>query len=299
MPFFTIVVPTRNRPRLLAESVRSVVSQTFSSFELLVVDDNSSVPVVVDENDPRVKVIRNSSGLGAAASRNVGIRLAEGEWIVFLDDDDGWYPRRLEAIYSAINSTPSVQIVATDVDIMRNCEKVGRWYDDHDFPTVNQFEGLLRSNFLFSSVAVRARTIISAGGFDETLQLREDYDCWLRLLRLGDVAGLVPEVLGYHRQGQGKASGDRPAALRVSIDILRRCLEWELTPDERSAAIDHIRRLEAREDMHLAYHSLDSRQASRRRLCKVALSQSLPLNVRLSAGMACLSPRLGRFLRGT
>lgn len=298
MPFFSIVIPTRNRPQLLAEAVRSVVSQTFSSFELIVVDDNGSVPLLVDEDDQRVRVVRNSTGLGAAASRNVGMRLSKGDWIVFLDDDDGWYPRRLEAIYACIRSTPALRIVATDVDIIANGEIVGRWYDVHEFPIANQFEGLLRSNFLFSSVAVKAQTLISADGFDEALQLREDYECWLRLVRLGDVAGLVPEVLAYHRQGQGKASVDRPAALRVGIDVLRRCLEWDLTVDERVAAIDHIRRLEAREEMHMAYHCLDSPRASRRRLCKVALSQNLPLKVRLSAGLACFSPRLRRFVRG-
>src|SRR5215472_9662532 len=97
MPLLSVVLPTRNRPRLLARAAASVLAQDVGSLELVVVDDASTddTPDVLDRLtglDERVRVVRTASPLGPCEARNRGLEEAEGELVSFCDDDDVWLP---------------------------------------------------------------------------------------------------------------------------------------------------------------------------------------------------------------
>src|SRR5438105_2362909 len=94
MTLVSVVVPTRNRPRLLACTLRSILAQVDVDLELIVVDDASSPPAIVP-TDRRVRLIRHTTQLGVSAARNTGIAAACGRWLAFCDDDDLWAPRKL------------------------------------------------------------------------------------------------------------------------------------------------------------------------------------------------------------
>ena len=113
----SVITPTYNRAEYLNKAVDSVLAQTFSDWELIVVDDNKpgsearqkTEEVMKKYNDPRVHYVQNEKNMGGAASRNVGIFMAKGEYIAFLDDDDMYLPDRLEAQYK--------QMVENDWDV--------------------------------------------------------------------------------------------------------------------------------------------------------------------------------------
>ena len=106
-PFFSVIIPTCKRSTLLHYSVKSVLSQTFSNFELLVIDDcpdDKTISVVRLFSDSRIRYLKNARTKGASGARNVGIMNSLGEWIAFLDDDDIWLPRKLELYHNFIQS---------------------------------------------------------------------------------------------------------------------------------------------------------------------------------------------------
>lgn len=104
-PFFSIVVPSYNRAKFLPHAIISVMEQTFSDWELLVIDDcstDNTGEIVVSYNDPRIRYIRNQKNIERSASRNKGIELSRGEYICFLDSDDHYLPAHLEKLHNAI-----------------------------------------------------------------------------------------------------------------------------------------------------------------------------------------------------
>lgn len=95
----SIIMPSWNTGRFIAESIQSVINQTYTNWELLIVDDcstDNTDEVVAFFNDERIKYFHNEKNSGAALTRNKAIREAQGEWIAFLDSDDLWNPKKLE-----------------------------------------------------------------------------------------------------------------------------------------------------------------------------------------------------------
>jgi hypothetical protein len=104
-PEFSVIVPTHDRPTLLAEAVASVQSQTTGDFECIVVDDASPDPVTVPD-DPRIRLLRRETNGGCAAARNTGLWAARGRFVAFLDDDDLYTPDRLAMVRAALERAP-------------------------------------------------------------------------------------------------------------------------------------------------------------------------------------------------
>ena len=116
-PFFSVVIPTHTRSALLAQAIQSVLSQTFTDFELIVVDDHSTDETqkqLAHYDDPRLTYLLNDHSRGGAGARNAGIARAQGQWIAFLDDDDVWLPQKLAQQYQKIKSvTAEIGLVYT------------------------------------------------------------------------------------------------------------------------------------------------------------------------------------------
>ena len=104
-PLFSIILPTRDRPSLLDEALRSVVAQTVDDFECIVVDDGGRQPVRLPD-DPRFSLVRLEGSTGVAAARNAGIARATGRYVVHLDDDDCYTPERLDLGLRGMDRAP-------------------------------------------------------------------------------------------------------------------------------------------------------------------------------------------------
>lgn len=185
----TIVIPTYNRADTITRAIQSVLNQTYSNFEIIVVDDNSNdntAEIIKEIKDARIHYIKNNENLGAAGARNVGIRNATGSLIAFQDSDDEWYENKLEkqieklesneeygAVYCAFmyeNSSNTYQIPNASEPV---CSLEGYIY-----------ERLLTGNTVGTpTLLVKKDVFDDVGKFDETLKSLEDWELALRISR--------------------------------------------------------------------------------------------------------------------
>jgi glycosyltransferase involved in cell wall biosynthesis len=225
----SVVCPTFNSAKSVDRALESVLSQTVAPLEVIVVDDGSTDDTVVvarrvlDRHQEVPATVIEAPHRGPGSARNAGIRRARGAWIAFIDSDDVWLPRKLEAVDRAIAAHPEVNLVCHGeervlLDGSRRPLDYGAWYDPHR-PLPPQ---LYSRNFLSTSaVTCRRQLLEDTGLFDEALMSSQDYELWLRMSsKMRPV--FIREILGtYHDRADSISSG-RPwrrwlNLLRVSL----------------------------------------------------------------------------------
>jgi glycosyltransferase involved in cell wall biosynthesis len=186
----TAIVPTCDRPTLLARALRSVAAQEVLPTEVLVVDDGNAPSRLVEAcaeacGLPDAIVVRNRRAKGASGARNTGAELASGEFLAFLDDDDEWLPSYLREATARIGNR-TLDLVCADLlyYFETEGERVGKVAPGHLEPDLFLVRnpGLGGSNFV-----IRATLYRSVGGFDESLPTMNDLDFGLRLSLRGGV----------------------------------------------------------------------------------------------------------------
>lgn len=212
-PVVSVVIPTFNRARDLQRALQSVAQQTFREWEVLVVDQYSTdeTDAVVERlNDPRVRLIK-ARGIGAAPSRNVGLRNALGEFIAFLDSDDWWAPRKLEVSVAALRD--GADVVYHDLYLVTRARQrvfLRRVRSRQLRAPVR--EDLLRNDngIPLSSVLARKDLLLAVGGMpeDPSVIAMEDYECWLSIARRTERFRRVQGTWGYYWSGGGNTSSD-------------------------------------------------------------------------------------------
>jgi len=195
-PTVTIIIPTYNRAHLLGRAIRSVLTQTFHDWELIVVDDASTdntKEVVNSFQDPRIHYLCHETNRGGPAARNTGIRKARGLYIAFLDSDDEWLPIKLQKQLELFsNSSELVGLIYTGAIHVYRTHNVNR-------PPKHRgslYRKLLLKNVVGScSTAMIRRSIFNhVNGFDEALPSRQDVELWLRISKYYKI-DFVPEHL--------------------------------------------------------------------------------------------------------
>lgn len=197
-PLVSVIIPTYNRPEQLRRAISSVLAQTYQNFEIIIVDDASSVDVAMitgEFNDKRITYIRHEKNKGASAARNSGLRAAQGQFINFLDDDDEILPSKFAkqiAIFQNSSSATGVVYCGFCYALEETEETV---YQRIPSISGNVFLELLKSNFLVMQAPLIKKVAIEQVGFlDETLPGCQDWDLWLRLSQHFEFS-VVPEVL--------------------------------------------------------------------------------------------------------
>jgi hypothetical protein len=206
MPFFSIVIPTYNRASLLAEALESVFAQEFTGYEVLVVDDGSTDETQqrLERYAGRVRVLRQENQ-GQGAARNLGIQQAAGEYVVFLDSDDVWFPWTLGTYHQALGMYGGPSVVMGTPKAFRSPEELvgvrGGPLRAHAFADyfASAEEPFVRTACI---LAVRTEALRRVGGFTTLRILSEDHDL---LYRLGVEPGFIwveaPLVAGYRQHG--------------------------------------------------------------------------------------------------
>ncbi|MBE8966026.1 glycosyltransferase family 2 protein [Nostocales cyanobacterium LEGE 12452] len=217
MPKVSVLIPAYNAMNYLPETMENVLSQTFTDFEVIVVNDGSldeTEQWVSQIKDPRVRLI-NQENQGLAGARNTGIAYAKGEYITFLDADDLWEPTKLEKQLRVLEENLEVALVYTWVAFVDEMGKpTGRVFK-------NQVEGdvwkkLTEHNIVeCGSVAIVRRSCFEdIGLFDRNLgSYLEDWDMWLRIASRYPFK-VVKEPLVYYRQSSSSASRNWEAMAR-------------------------------------------------------------------------------------
>jgi Glycosyl transferase family 2 len=198
-------MPTHNRPDQLALAAQSILSQTTTDVELVIIDDASTddTPEVTARlaKDRRVTVLRNETSVGPGGARNQGIAAATGDLLGFCDDDDSWLPEAAAVLGQALDDRPELGFVTSWHEVVH--DRTGRTVN-YRGPTEFGAADLLWFNFVALPFGVIRRRHFSDLSFDQTLPPCEDWDLWLRCAQERPV-GVVPRVLySYHQHG-----GDR------------------------------------------------------------------------------------------
>lgn len=209
-PVVSIIIPTYNHAHFLKKCLSSVINQTFSNWEAVVVDNYSkdnTVGVVESFNDQRIRMVHFSNNGIIAASRNKGMELAKGDYIAFLDSDDFWYKDKLEMSLKYLNNA---DIVFHTLDVYT---KKGKCYyrkaRSRHLKTPVFADLLTNGNPLGNSSVVVRKTIIDAvGRFDENVSLvaMEDCDMWLRIAKITEKFVCIPKILGGYWMGEGNVT---------------------------------------------------------------------------------------------
>lgn len=220
----SVVIPTCNRPGMLALTLHSVLAQRNVDMDVVIVDDGDSpsATALVDAlRDPRVTLVRNPSTRGECAARNLGISVARREWIAFCDDDDLWAPDKLTAqlVAAAHDGAEWVYTghVNVDVDlrILSGSPPPSPAELLRDLPHHNSVPAGA------SNVVVRAAMLAQVGPFDPGLRTSGDWDMWLRLARVAGRPAWVPRPLVALRMHRGMVSRDTVQIL-ADIEVIAR-----------------------------------------------------------------------------
>lgn len=227
MPTISVIVPAYNAQNTILETIASVRSQTFTDFELIVVDDGSSdrtLQLLQTIADPRLKVV-SSENSGVSVARNRGISLATGKYIAFIDADDLWTPDKLELQLAALQQHPTARVAYSWTCFM---DRHGKFVHA-DNPTY--FEGnvqaeLLKTNFLLSgsNPLIRREALASVGNFDPTLTHAEEWDLYLRLAANYDFV-VVPKTQILYRQTAGSASAKIEVMEQDALKVIERAFQ--------------------------------------------------------------------------
>ena len=237
-PKISIVIPTRNRRSLLAETIDSILAQTLPDWELIVVDDASeddTFPYVSGLGDPRVRAIRLEQHAERSAARNIGLDLARGEFILFLDDDDLLIESGLQTHIDAFAGHPAA--IASVGNVVQFDERgnlllmkfVRRRQARNVWPDVLFGWGPTCGRSVFRTAVVK-----SVGGWDTTYNILEDLELWLRLTRLGPVV-LSPETVYRYRVHSGQWRPPKQEMQNLLTGIRERAVQ-RLQGDERRRA---------------------------------------------------------------
>lgn len=206
IPLVTIVMPTYNQAKYLPMAIQSVLEQTFSNWELIIVDNFSTdgtLDILGTYLDSRIKVLQIDNSGCIAKSRNLAINSAKSEWLAFLDSDDYWYPNKLNSIFGqAVGEVDFFYHNLTTVD------EDSHMIDPKGIESRNLKSPILKDLILkgntiaTSSVVVRRRFVLEVGCMSERIDLVgiEDYNTWLRISVNTERFRLIPTFLGAYRK---------------------------------------------------------------------------------------------------
>jgi glycosyltransferase involved in cell wall biosynthesis len=228
LPAVTVIIPTYNRAHFLFDSVRSVLDQTFDDLELIVVDDGSTDDtdeLLATIDDPRLRTLKLEHR-GISAAVNAGIRIARGRYVARQDSDDIWLPDLLATLVSLLDSRPDVGFVyarceETDAELNPLGKFRGR---PPRFPDDSLLSLLYADCTCNITIVARRFCFDEAGPYDESLEIHEDWDMWLRVAKRHAMA-FVDRPLALVRLHDGNITSSRSTVWARNVEGRLRVLD--------------------------------------------------------------------------
>ncbi len=217
-PLFSVITPVYNGEKYIADAIRSVQSQTIGAdkIEHLIVDDGSTdhSPEIVRTFGDAVRFMELPHG-GVSRARNAALQEARAPYVAFLDADDYWFPEFLERALERFSNEDRIFVVVDGfVEFADGTRRSSvPFYRSRGFECLfqldasTQFEFALEDNFISGFCVIPREALLQAGGFNTRLRWGEDWDLWLRVLKLGYAARLVSEPSRVYRRHPSNTSG--------------------------------------------------------------------------------------------
>jgi glycosyltransferase involved in cell wall biosynthesis len=305
-PTVTVIIPAYQASATIAEALRSVFQQTVQPEQIVVCDDGSTDDLAgaIAPFMDRVQLVAQANR-GLAAARNRAAEEASGEFLLWLDADDYWAPQMVDKIKRAVVARPDLDLISLHGYTVTNGQVIGLFQPQlrQEF-LVDQRGALLRGNGLYLP-ACRAACFRACGGFDEGLRYMEDWDCWLRIVLAGGVAGFLREPLLYYRRDSVGLSSHGIEMRSATITITKKLLaRSDLSDAERS--IVHgmqeraSRKLASEIAVRDAIRALRNRSPKARSLAlKAAMFSGIGTKLRARLMLAAAAPKIaGRRISG-
>ncbi|MBL0727340.1 glycosyltransferase family A protein [Piscinibacter sp. HJYY11] len=244
-PFFSVITATHLRSPLLARNLRSLRAQTFQDFELIVVADALDVgtaTVCAELLREQDVFIKRGGRRGPAESRNVGMSLARGEWVVFLDDDDTFAPDHLQNAHARITAGPAAKVLFSDFDVLTE----DRSKDLHTALSRNRvslaaqpIESLHVKNFIPNNALVFHRMVLEGVTVDPHLESQEDWDFLLAVCQKAmpvhyEGGGAIVHK-DYVNPGTRRGTSTAANDATVVVDFLHTYRRWRAPTPELQA----------------------------------------------------------------
>jgi len=224
-PLVSVIMPAYNSAEFIGEAIQSVQNQTFLNWELLVIDDSSNdLTVASVENfvslDSRIKLFKNAKNLGAGASRNHGIKAANGSFIAFLDADDLWMQEKLEVQVNFMLKNE----LAMSFSSYRLMTETGELLSEivEALPILS-YQKLLRSNYVGNLTGMYKVDKIGKI-YSPLIRKRQDWGLWLSVLEKAGSACGIQQPLAYYRLRKDSISNNKTALLKYNFQIYNRVL---------------------------------------------------------------------------
>ncbi len=218
----SIIMPSYNSEKYIAQSIKSVQEQTHKNWELIIVDDcstDNTIDIINSIKDARIKLIKNKTNKGAAESRNIALRNANGKWVAFLDSDDIWKKEKLEKQINFMKKN-NYAFTYTDYRICNN----GVW-EQYIITGPNEINKKKMYDYCyFSTITVMYK--IDVIGLIQIPNIRKnnDYAMWLQAIEKSN-AYRLPECLSYYMKHEGSiSSGNKLKLIKWHYRLFRKCL---------------------------------------------------------------------------
>lgn len=208
MELVSIIMPAYNAESYIKDSIDSVLSQTHTNFELIVVDDCSkdkTVQVLRSLNDPRIKIVELKENVGTGDARNCGLQVSQGQYISFIDADDVWLPQKLELQLKHMQQTKAPISHTSYSFINETGEQISGYVQASSTVDLSQY---MRSTEIGLSTAMIDRQQV--GGFTfNSMRLRQDTRLWIDLMMRGFCSKGLDKTLVNYRIRSGQISGNK------------------------------------------------------------------------------------------
>ena len=251
MPTVSVIIPAYNVAPYIGETLESVFAQTFTDYEVILVNDGSSdtneLESALEPYASRLRYFKQENS-GASAARNLGLRAAHGEFIAFLDADDLWLPNYLEEQLKFLREH-DYDVVCADAMIFGDSLEAGRTYMEWLMDTAPPagkvtFLDLVSGerSLITSGLVARRELIFEVGLFDEALRNAQDFDLWLRLARHGAHLAYHRQLLLRYRCRQNSLTGDATNSIAREFRVFDKIEQsYNLTAAERAEVSPVIR----------------------------------------------------------
>lgn len=230
-PLFSIIIPTYNHAAFLKKALDSIIGQTYSNWEAIVINNYSTdatESIVEGFKDPRIKLVNFKNQGIIAAARNKGLELSSGSYVAFLDSDDYWYSQKLEKCLNFMNEH-NCDFICHGENLIENDKTIATWCQKKD---VNYLDLLLKGNRISTSAVVVKRQVLEKVGVFSTQSefiTAEDYELWLRILKQSYKFKFLGEVLGAHLKHNFNQSSAVTRHFNAAMAVVNKNLE-ELKP---------------------------------------------------------------------
>lgn len=233
-PLVSVIMPAYNAEKYIAEAIQSVISQTYTNWQLLVIDDCSTdrtaeIAEEFEKTDQRIRALRNPKNMGVAKTRNRGLDLAEGEWVALLDSDDRWHKEKLEK-QLAVAENSDEDIIYCSYALT---DESGKHLSDYKVPRTTTYHDMLKECVLSCSTVLLHRGILASHHFLYDCY-QEDYAFWLELLRAGYRAEACCDVLADYRIVNGSRSRNKLKSAKNRWIVYRRVEKLSLVRSIRA-----------------------------------------------------------------